>query len=144
MRGFGAVIGVLAVMSGSASALAAEDKDTIEYRQHIMKALDAQVAVLGMILSGAAPEDNLQSHLDTIALISQGALQSFEAKVPGGESTPEVWTKWADFQQRMNTFAAATVKVATIMREQGKDAIMSEVAPALSCKSCHDVYRVKK
>ncbi len=143
MRRIGALIGLVAIMAGSASAYA-DDKDTIEYRQHIMKALDAQVAVLGMILSGAAPEDNLLSHLDTIALIAQGSLQSFQAKAPGGDSSPEVWAKWDDFSKRMNTFAAATAKVAKIAREQGKDAIMSEVAPALSCKSCHDVYRVKK
>lgn len=142
MRRIGAVIGFVAVMSGPVTAFA-DDKDTIEYRQHIMKSLDAQVAILGMILSGAAPEDNLVSHLDTIALIAQGSLQSFQAKVPGGESTPEVWTKWADFSQRMDTFAAATLKVAKIAREQGKDAIMGEVAGALSCKSCHDVYRTK-
>ncbi|MCA0201120.1 MAG: cytochrome c [Proteobacteria bacterium] len=143
MRGFGAVIGILAVLGGAANALAAEDKDLIDYRQHIMKSLDAQVAILGMILSGAAPEDNLVSHLDTIALIAQGTLQSFEAKAPGGESSPEVWAKWPDFSQRMNAFAAATAKVAKMAREQGKDAIMGEVAGALSCKSCHDVYRVK-
>lgn len=143
MRSFGAVLSVVIALSGISAASAAEDKDTIEYRQHIMKSLDAQVAILGMILSGAAPEDNLVSHLDTIAMIAQGALQSFEAKVPGGESSPEVWAKWADYSQRMNSFAAATAKVAKIAREQGKDAIMGEVAGALSCKSCHDVYRKK-
>lgn len=144
MRRLGAMIGVVAALGSAAAASAAEDKDIIEYRQHIMKSLDAQTAVLGMILSGAAPEDNLVSHLDTIALIAQGSLQSFEAKVPGGESTPEVWAKWADFSQRMNTFAAATAKVAKTAREQGKDAIMGDIAVALSCKSCHDIYRVKK
>jgi cytochrome c556 len=143
MRGLAAAIGVLAVLMGATSAFAAEDKDLIEYRQHIMKSLDAQVAILGMILSGAAPEDNLVSHLDTIALIAEGSLQSFEKKAPGGESSPAVWEKWPDFSQRMNTFAAATAKVAKIAREQGKDAIMGEIAAALSCKSCHDVYRTK-
>lgn len=125
-------------------ASAAEDKDTIEYRQHIMKALDAQTAALGMTLSGAIPPDNLVSHLETIALIAAGALDSFKLKVPGGESNPEVWTKWADFEARMNAFATNTAKVAKLGREQGQDAVMSDLATALSCKSCHDLYRTKQ
>lgn len=123
---------------------AAEDKDVIEYRQHGMKALDAQTAILGMILSGAIPEDNLVSHLETIALIAQHSLVTFEPKVPGGESSPEVWAKWTDFSERMNAFAANTAKVAKLAKEQGKDSIMAELAGALSCKSCHDTYRLKK
>jgi cytochrome c556 len=123
---------------------AAEDKDAIEYRQHIMRAMDAQTAALGMTLSGAIPPDNLVSHLETIALIASSALDSFKPKVPGGESSPEVWAKWADYEARMNTFAAATAKIAKLGREQGPDAVMSDLATALSCKSCHDVYRLKK
>lgn len=122
----------------------ADDKDVIAYRQHIMRALDAQTAALGMVLSGAVPEDNLVSHLETIAVSAQAGLASFEAKIAGGESSPDVWAKWPDFSTRMNAFAANTAKVAKMAREQGKDAIMGEIATALSCKSCHDAYRVKK
>jgi cytochrome c556 len=126
------------------AATGAEDKDTIEYRQHIMKALDAQTAALGMTLSGAIPPDNLVAHLETIALIASSALDSFRLKVPGGESNPEVWMKWADFEARMNAFATNTAKVAKLGREQGPEAVMSELATALSCKSCHDLYRTKQ
>ncbi|MGE4061830.1 MAG: cytochrome c [Rhodospirillaceae bacterium] len=122
----------------------ADDKDAIEYRQHVMRSLDAQTAVLGMILSGAIPEDNLVSHLDTIALIAQSSLATFETKIPGGESDPKVWGQWADFSARMKAFAEGTAKVAKMAKEQGKDSIMSELASALTCKGCHDVYRVKK
>lgn len=126
------------------SASAAEENDNIKYRQHVMRALDAQTAVVGMILSGAVPEDNFVSHLDSIALMASGALAGFEAKVPGGESSPDVWEKWPDFSQRMKSFAESTARAAKIAREQGKDAVMGEIASALSCKSCHDVYRLKK
>jgi cytochrome c556 len=127
-----------------AAAWAAQDDDVIAYRQNLMKAVDAQTAALGMILSGAVPPDNLVSHLDTIALIAASMPASFEPKVVGGESSAEVWAKWADFSERINTFAANTAKVAKIAREQGQDAIMSDLAVALSCKACHDVYRTKK
>jgi cytochrome c556 len=139
---FGVCISLCAC--GSAPAAAAEDKDVIEYRQRGMLAMDAQTAAIGMILSGAIPEDNLVSHLDTIATIAAGSLRGFEAKVPGGESSPAVWEKWPDFSDRMKAFAASTAKIAKTAREQGKDAIMSELAAALSCKACHDVYRLQK
>jgi len=109
-----------------------------------MRAIDAQTAALGMILSGVIPEDNFVGHLDLIAMTAAGALSCFEAKVPGGESSPDVRTKWPDFSQRMRAFAEGTAKAAKIAREQGKDAAMGEITSALSCKSCHDVYRVKK
>ena len=146
MRGIRAAAGLcLALCTGLAPPIAAaEDKDTIQYRQHIMRPMDAQTAILGMALSGAIPEDNLVSHLETIAMIAQHTLASFEAKVPGGESSPDVWTKWPDYSERMKTFAANTARVAKMAKEQGKDSILGEIANALSCKPCHDVYRTKK
>jgi cytochrome c556 len=144
MRTIAAVGLCLAICAAAAPPIAAaEDKDAIEYRQHVMKSLDAQTAVLGMILSGAVPDDNLVNHLETIAMIAQHTLATFEAKVPGGESNPEVWSKWPDFSDRMKTFATNTARVAKIAKEQGKDAIMSELTGALTCKSCHDTYRAK-
>lgn len=138
-----AACAILGMQGASLSAWAAEENDAVVYRQHVMKAMDAQTAILGMVLSGAVPEDQLVSHLDAIAMMASGALAGFEAKVPGGESSPEIWNKWADFSQRMKAFAAGTAKVAKMAKEQGKDSIMGELAGALSCKSCHDVYRLK-
>src|SRR5690606_18363645 len=87
----------MALACGMASPAQADEKDTIEYRQHIMKSLDAQSAILGQIVSGAVPDDNLVQHLDVLALLASTALKSFEAKVPGGEAKPEVWSDWPDF-----------------------------------------------
>jgi cytochrome c556 len=125
-------------------AAQAEDEDVIEYRQHIMKTLEAQSAALGQILSGAVPDDNLVAHLDTLALTASTALRSFEPKVQGGESKPEVWAKWPDFSKRMKDFADKTAQTAKIAKQQGKEAATEHVMEALSCKSCHDVYRAKK
>lgn len=146
MRGLAIRIAAVAALAAAvpSGTWAAEDKDAIEYRQRVMRAMDAQTAALGMILSGVIPEDNFVGHLDLIAMMAAGALSGFEAKVPGGESSPDVWTKWPDFSQRMKAFAEGTARAAKIAREQGKDAVMGEIASALSCKSCHDAYRVKK
>ena len=123
----------------------ADDKDVVEYRQHAMKTLQEQTAIIGELVSGAGPEENLPYHAEAISLAAKLAVKSFEAKVPGGESKPEVWTKWADFSSRMKTFsenadkfAAATKKGATMAEATS---MLVEVLP---CKECHDLYREEK
>jgi len=138
-------VGVMILIGATWGVTAqADDQDVIDYRQHIMKTLEAQSAALGQILSGAIPDDNLVAHLDTLALTASTALKAYEPKVQGGESKPEVWTKWPDFSKRMKDFADKTAQTAKIAKAQGKDAATEHVLEALSCKSCHDVYRAKK
>ena len=122
----------------------ADDQDVIDYRKHIMATLDAQVAALGMIMAGAIPDDNVVAHLDIIAATAATALKAFEPKVEGGGSKPEVWAQWDDFSQRMNDFAARTAAMAKTAHEQGKDEALLQAMDALSCKQCHDTYRVKR
>jgi cytochrome c556 len=122
----------------------ADNSDAVDYRQHIMKALNEQAGALGEILSGAVPDDNVLAHLDALALTASTALKAFEPKVPGGEAKPEVWSNWPDFSRRMNEFAQGTAAMAKLAHEQGKDAGLAKVMDALSCKKCHDTYRKEK
>jgi cytochrome c556 len=128
------------------AVVSADDQDVIDYREHIMKTLDEQAAAVGMILSTVVPGDNTAAHLQAIALTAQIALKAFEPKVPGGEAKPEVWSKWADFSKRMNEFAKNTAEAAAVAKEKAYDdpALGEKVVDALSCKSCHDVYRKEK
>jgi cytochrome c556 len=121
-----------------------DDKDVVDYRQHIMKSLEHQTAVLGQILSGAGPTENTVAHMETLALTASIAEKSFEAKVPGGAAKPEVWKEWADFSKRMKEFAAKSAEMAKVAKEQGPDQAAMLVIEALPCKSCHDVYRDEK
>lgn len=136
---------VVAAMAVSAPMVAkADDKDVIDYRQHIMKALDAQTAAIGMVVSTQVPDDNLVQHTEAIALAAKTALKSFEAKVQGGESKPEIWANWADFSKRMNEFVDKTDKMAKAAKTGGVPVVMEQMVDALTCKGCHDVYRNKK
>lgn len=142
---FLAPIVLAAVAAGTVvPAFAAENQDVIDYRQRIMRTLDAQVAALGQIMSGATPDDQIVSHLETIALAAGQSLKSFEPKVPGGESKPDVWDKWADFSAKMKDFETKTALAAKTAKEQGKDAALTNILDALRCKDCHDLYRAKK
>jgi cytochrome c556 len=136
---------VVALFSTSMLSTAyADDKDVVDYRQHIMNTLNEQSAALGQILSAAVPDDNVVSHLDALALTASTALKAFTQKVPGGEAKPDVWANWADFSKRMNEFARMTADMAKTAHEQGKEAGLANVIDALSCKSCHDTYRKEK
>jgi len=139
------ILGAVALFSTlSAASARADDKDVIEYRQHIMNTLNAQAAALGMILSGAIPDDNSVAHLEALALTAKTALKAFEPKVQGGEAKPDVWTNWPDFSKRMNEFAQKSAEVAKLATEKGKEAAMTNVLDALPCKSCHEIYRSEK
>jgi len=122
----------------------ADDDDVISYRQLIMKELDAEAAALGMIVSGQIPPDSMALQARAIANSANSALKAFEPKVPGGEAKPEVWSKWDDFSQRMQTFAKKSAEMAKVS-ENGNVATVTELMiDALPCKGCHDVYRTKK
>lgn len=143
-RSFRRAVLSMALLAGVASVAHADDKDVIDYRQHIMKSLNAQSAILGQIVSGAVPEDNLVQHLDVLALLASTALKSFEPKVPGGDAKPEVWSDWPDFTKRMQEFAKKTAEASKIAHTQGGQAALSNMLDGLNCKSCHDHYRAEK
>lgn len=133
-------IGLIQVMTTAY----ADDKDVIDYRQHVMNTLNEQAAALGQILSGVVPDDNVVAHVDAIALTASTALKAFEPNVAGGEAKPQVWKDWADFSKRMQQFAHLTADASKNMHAGKKDEVLTNILDALSCKSCHDVYRQEK
>ena len=142
MRGGLAFVAMAAMLALPAGAHC-DDQDTVDYRQHIMRAMDAQTAALGQILAEMVTDDNFVSHLDVIAINAQMALSSFEKPVEGGEALPKVWEDWDDFAAKMNAFSDEIIIAAQIVRDKGRAAAMGNVMDALSCKECHDVYRKK-
>jgi cytochrome c556 len=122
----------------------ADDKDVVDYREHIMNTLHEQSEALGQILSGSIPDDNTVAHIDQLSLAAGLALKAFEAKVPGGEAKPSVWSNWPDFAKRMNELTQKTAAAAKVAHAQGKEAGLAELADALTCKGCHDEYRQEK
>jgi cytochrome c556 len=129
---------------GSVQTASADDEDVISYRQLIMKELDAESAALGMIVSGQIPPDSLSLQAKAIANSAKSALKAFEPKALGGEAKPDVWVKWDDFSQRMQTFAKKTEEMAKVSESGNVASVTELMIDALPCKGCHDVYRTKK
>lgn len=119
-----------------------EDQDAIDYRQHVMKTLNAQTEIIGMILKHKAPAVDLATHARILAITAATAKSAFEPKISGGNAKAEVWAQWPDFVKRLDALAAATDDLAKIAKEGGVAATSARFESALTCKSCHDTYRV--
>jgi cytochrome c556 len=125
-------------------AVAAENKDIIDYRINIMKTLGEQSGAIGKIMQGKVDnKDNLALHAETIALNIEAALKAFEPKVVGGTAKAEVWDNWKDFSDRFKVLQAAAKDVAATARTGGFAAAQPKLQGMFTCKSCHDVYRTK-
>jgi cytochrome c556 len=139
----GRVLAVIIVMAAPI-LVHADDDDVIEYRQHIMKTMGEQADAIDMILQGKAPVDNLATHLRILAITAATAKKSFEPKVLGGRSKPDVWAQWPDFAKRLDVLAAATDGLAKTAKEGGVATTAAKFQGAIACKSCHDAYLAEK
>ena len=122
----------------------ADDQDVIDYREHIMKSMGEQAAAIAMILQQKAPATNFATHVQILAITAATAKKAFEPKVLGGEAKPEVWAEWPDFAKRLDALVAATDELAKTAKDGGVSATQPKIQAALTCKSCHDTYRVPK
>jgi cytochrome c556 len=133
-----AIVGTLLPISGHA-----DDQDVRDYRSHIMKTLGEQFAALNQIAKGKAPAADVAVQAEVLSITAGVAKGAFTPKVTGGEAKPEVWEKWDDFSKRMDEMVAAAQDVAKAAKQGGVAAVTPKLS-SLSCKGCHDVYRVQK
>ena len=98
----------------AATVSAAEAEGIIFERQQIMLQLEKDTDLLGDIAAGVAPASQLPATARAVANGARDAARSFEDKVPGGRSKPEVWSNHADYMQRMQQFATATEAMAKL------------------------------
>ncbi len=117
----------------------ADDQDTIDYRQHVMKTLGEQLAAVNMILSGKAPPQSFATHLQVLATAAGQARKAFEPRIPGGKSKPEVWSSWPDFAQRLDALTAASGDLAKAAGS-GPTTLGPRIKASLDCEGCHRIY----
>ncbi len=114
---------------------------TVVYRQHLMRAMDAQTAALGQILAWMVADRNFLLHLEALAGNARMSVGAFEPAVAGGKSLPQVWTDREDFAARMQALADGAGQTLEVARQLGKDAALVPLMDALTCDQCHDQYR---
>jgi cytochrome c556 len=121
----------------------ADDQDVRDYRSDVMKSMGEQVAALNQIVKGKAPAGDVAIQAQVLSITAGLAKVAFTEKVPGGESKPEVWTRWDDFSKRLDEMVAATADLAKTAKQGGVAAVTPKLN-GLSCKGCHDEYLVQK
>lgn len=135
---------VMGLSIGIAGAASADDQDVVDYRLHIMRTMKEEVAAINLILKNKAPADSFATHVKVLAVTAQTAKKAFEAEVAGTHAKPEIWTNWSDFAKRLDELQASTAELAKAAETGGVAVAGPKVEAALTCKSCHDVYRVPK
>jgi cytochrome c556 len=118
----------------------AEGAEFIDYRQHIMKTLGEQAQALAMIVQQKAPAENLQLHVEALAMASTQALKAFEPQVEGGNSKPEVWAQWPDFSTRMRQMVEGIAQLQKLGKAGNRSAMASKMSALLACDGCHGAY----
>lgn len=133
----GAALGVGLLGAGAVNA---EEEDFIDYRQHIMKTLREQMAVLGMVLEDKAPAEDLRVHAKGFMLAAQTAEFAFSVEAPGGAARSAVWENWEDFSKQLATLSGLAKEISQAA-EQGSASDVAAKLKAMNCKGCHDTYR---
>jgi cytochrome c556 len=126
-----------------ATAARADEEEDIDYRQHIMKTMDEQMAAIQQIVQHKVPADNFATHLQVVAVAAATAKAAFTPPSVGGRAKPEVWSKWADFSKRLDELAAASAALAKSASEADVAATAAKL-DTLKCQGCHDTYRQRK
>lgn len=121
----------------------ADDQDVRDYRSHIMKTLGQQAGAIGLIAQGKAPAADIVAQTEVLNITAGLAKVAFTQQVTGGDSKPEVWSKWDDFAKRLDDLTAATAELAKAAKQGGVAAVTPKLS-TLNCKSCHENYRVPK
>ncbi|HEY4369054.1 MAG TPA: cytochrome c [Steroidobacteraceae bacterium] len=121
----------------------ADDQDVRDYRAHIMKTMGEQFGALNQIAKGKAAAGDVIAQAEVLSITAGLAKVAFTPKVLGGDAKPEVWDKWDDFSKRLDTLVAAANDVAKAAKQGGVAAVTPKLS-SLSCKGCHDDYRVPK
>lgn len=142
MTSFATLLSGAALAAFLAGPAMADDKATTDYRINIMKAMGAQAAGLGAAMQGKVPNDNLGAHARSIAIGMKMAIKAFEPKVVGGTSKAEIWDNWKDFSDRLMKLEAAATVVADLADKGDMAGAQGKIKEMLTCKSCHDMYRV--
>ena len=108
-----------------------------------MKAMGEQFAALDQITKGKAPAGDVAAQAQVLSITAGLARIAFTPKVLGGEAKPEVWDKWDDFSKRLSEMVTAAADLAKTAKQGGVAAVTPKLS-GLSCKGCHDDYRVQK
>ena len=132
--------------AGSAEELETPEGEAFLYRQAVMRVAQKKMGTIGAMARGEAPldEEVFVKATQDLAAIAGMLEEGFmpEGIAPGSRSLPEVWTNWADFQQKAGELESAAQGLADAAMTGGFGAAQGLVqGTAGTCGGCHRTYR---
>jgi cytochrome c556 len=140
-------LAVLAVVTGIALATVAnaEGYDPIETRQAGQDLVAADFAGIRAVVSAKGDIKSLANPAKAIARWIRQFPTQFPKGSEQGDDTrarPEIWTNFADFQQRANNLADAADKLAQLANAGDTDGVVAQINVVRdACAACHRTYR---
>ena len=144
-----AVSAVVTILASGSSAAQVKPEDVIKYRQSVYKIVGWNFAPMAAMVKGEKPYDKeaFARHAMIVSQMSPLAMEGFAAGSDKGADTkakPEIWTKSADFKEKMDKMVNETKKLATVASAGSFDEIKKQFgATGGACKACHDDYKSK-
>lgn len=143
-----AFVAVLLIAGVSVTPVAAQVKpaDAIRYRHSAFQVIVWNFMPMSAMARGKLPFDPVKFglHAERLAQLAPQLLEGFPAgsQVGDTEAKPEIWTNWADFEQKMQSFQVESRKLAQICKSADEAAIKAQFGKlGVACKACHDQYK---
>jgi len=138
---------LLAATAVPVVAQQAKVEDQIKYRRAAYTLMNLNMANLRAMAEDKKPfnKDEAQKSADTIAILSTVPKGYFgEGTDKDTKAKPEIWTKRADFDAKMDKMTTEVAKLPVVVHSGDMAAFKKQVADtAAACKACHDDYRAK-
>jgi cytochrome c556 len=140
-------VAVLACTATVAVAQQVKPEDQVKYRQAAYRLMGLSMSHLGAMAQEKKPfnKEEAQRYADLIGQVSTIPREYFgEGTGKDTKAKPEIWSKRAEFDQKMDRMVAEAGKLSAVVRAGDMGAFkkqFSEVGAA--CKSCHDEFRAK-
>jgi len=142
---------LLAALLPMASAVAQTMKpeDQIEVRQAAYTLMGYSFGGIAAMAQGKRPYNKEEAIKDADLLVQVAALpQNFFGEGTDKGDTrakPEIWTKRAEFDDKMKKMLAEVAKLPAVTRTGDLEAIKVQAkATGSTCGACHDEFRIKR
>jgi cytochrome c556 len=142
-------IGVLLVAASAIPVVAQEVKpeNQIKYRRAAYQLMNLNFTSLDNMAKDKKPFNaaEAQRNAELVAILSPIPKEYFgEGTDKDTKAKPEIWTKRADFDAKMDKMVSEAGKLPVAVRAGDGAAFKKQVADVgAACKACHDDYRAK-
>jgi cytochrome c556 len=138
---------LLAATATPVTAQQAKPEDQIKYRRAAYTLMGMNFGNLAAMAQEKKPfnKEEAQKNADFVAMLSTVPKGYFgEGTDKDTKAKPEIWSKRADFDTKMDHMVAEAGKLPAAVRGGDMAAFKKQVADTgAACKACHDDYRAK-